>query len=139
MTSLKVYVSRKAHFSAAHRLYHPSLSEAENLALFDKCSNANGHGHNYTVEVTVAGNPDPISGYVIDLKKLKRIIDEHFIQFVDHKNLNTDVPFLQGIIPTAENIVAACWLQIQPHINEGSLYCIRLYETENNFVEYKGE
>jgi 6-pyruvoyltetrahydropterin/6-carboxytetrahydropterin synthase len=136
---MNIYVSRKAHFSAAHRLFNPSLTDEDNLLLFDRCANRNGHGHNYNLEVTVAGTPDPVTGYVIDLKKLKRIIEEHFIQFVDHKNLNTDVPFLLDKIPTAENIVTACWHQLKPHILEGTLYSIRLYETENNFVEYKGE
>jgi len=133
-----MYVTRKANFSAAHRLYNPSLSEEENLAIYDKCSNPNGHGHNYDLEVTVSGEPDPKTGYVIDLKKLKKVIDEHFISKVDHKHLNLDVDFLRNVVPTAENIAIACWNQLAPRIKEGKLYSVRLYESQNNSVEYKG-
>jgi 6-pyruvoyltetrahydropterin/6-carboxytetrahydropterin synthase len=134
-----LYVTRRAHFSAAHRLFNPSFSDRENEAVFDKCASVNGHGHNYYIEVTVAGEPDPRTGYVMDLKKLKAIIDEHVIAHVDHKHLNMDVEFLRGIIPTAENIAVACWNQLEPHILNGHLYAVRLYETEQNFAEYKGE
>jgi 6-pyruvoyltetrahydropterin/6-carboxytetrahydropterin synthase len=133
-----VYVTRRAHFSASHRLFNPKLSDEQNEALFDKCNNPNGHGHNYYVEVTVAGVPSVETGYVIDLKLLKRIVNETFVEKVDHKNLNLDVPFLSGIIPTAENIAMAAWNQIFPHIKNGTLHSIKLFETENNFVEYKG-
>ena len=134
-----MYVTRKANFSAAHRLFNPLLSDQENLDIYDKCSNPNGHGHNYYVEVTVAGEPDPKTGYVIDLKKLKRVIEEHFISKVDHKHLNLDVEFLSNVVPTAENIAIACWNQLAPWIKEGKLYSIRLFESQNNFVEYKGK
>ena len=134
-----IYVTRKAHFSAAHRLFNPSFSDEKNLAVYDKCANPNGHGHNYYLEVTVSGEPDAETGYVIDLKKLKHIIEEHFISKVDHKHLNLDVEFLRGIVPTAENIAVACWNQLSPHIRAGKLYSVRLFETQNNFVEYKGE
>lgn len=134
-----MYVTRKANFSAAHRLFNPLLSDQENLDIYDKCSNPNGHGHNYYVEVTVAGEPDPKTGYVIDLKKLKRVIEEHFISKVDHKHLNLDVDFLKNVVPTAENIAIACWNQIAPWIKEGKLYSVRLYESQNNSVEYKGK
>jgi 6-pyruvoyltetrahydropterin/6-carboxytetrahydropterin synthase len=133
-----MYVTRKANFSAAHRLFNPSLSEQENLDIYDKCANPNGHGHNYYLEVTVAGEPDPKTGYVIDLKKLKRIIEDYFVSKVDHKHLNLDVDFLRSVVPTAENIAIACWNQLAPHIKEGKLYSIRLFESQNNFVEYKG-
>jgi 6-pyruvoyltetrahydropterin/6-carboxytetrahydropterin synthase len=133
-----IYVTRKVHFSAAHRLFNPKFSEKKNFEIFDKCANVNGHGHNYDLEVTVAGDPDPETGYVIDLKELKRIVNEHFISKVDHKHLNLDVDFLKGINPTAENIAIACWNQLSGHIQNGKLYSVRLYETERNFVEYKG-
>ena len=94
-----IYVTRKAHFSAAHRLYNPTFSDERNEATFDKCNNQMGHGHNYTIEVTVAGIPDPLTGYVIDLKKLSAMMDEYIIDKVDHKHLNFDVPELRGIIP----------------------------------------
>ena len=134
-----VYVTRRAHFSASHRLFNPTFSDEKNLEVFDKCANPNGHGHNYYLEVCIAGELNPETGYVIDLKKLKEIVNEYFIEKVDHKNINLDVNFLSGIIPTAENIAIAAWKQIYPHINEGKLYSIKLYETENNFVEYRGE
>lgn len=134
-----VYVTRRASFSASHRLYNPQLSEEENVALFDKCSNPNGHGHNYVLEVSVAGEPGEKSGYVIDLKNLKRIVQREILDNVDHKHLNHDVPFLKGIIPTAENIVRSFWAILQPKITEGTLYSIKLHETENNSVEYRGE
>ncbi|HTR81630.1 MAG TPA: 6-carboxytetrahydropterin synthase, partial [Bacteroidota bacterium] len=104
-----MYVTRKAHFSAAHRLFNPAFSDEKNLEVYDKCANPNGHGHNYNLEITVAGDPDPETGYVIDLKRLKKIIEEYFVSKVDHKHLNYDVDFLKGVIPTAENIAKACW------------------------------
>jgi 6-pyruvoyltetrahydropterin/6-carboxytetrahydropterin synthase len=134
-----VYVTRRSTFSASHRLYNPALSDTENEAIFGNCSNKNGHGHNYTVEVTVVGQPQDRTGYVIDLKKLKEVLRREIIERVDHRNLNLDVGFLQGIIPTAENIVKAFWKVLAPKIKEGKLYSIRLHETENNVVEYRGE
>jgi 6-pyruvoyltetrahydropterin/6-carboxytetrahydropterin synthase len=134
-----IYVTRKAHFSAAHRLYNPTFSDAENDAVFDKCNNPNGHGHNYEIEVTVRGIPDPNTGYVIDLKLLARLIDEEILDRVDHKHLNHDVDFLRGVIPTAENIAIAFWQILEPKIPSGTLHSIRLFESANNFVEYRGE
>jgi len=134
-----MYVTRCTHFSAAHRLYNPTFSHDKNEAIFDKCNNPHGHGHNYTLDVTVKGVPDPETGYVIDLKKLRDIIEEHIIDKVDHKHLNHDVDFLNGIIPTAENISLCFWQILEPFITEGTLHCIKLFESENNFVEYFGE
>lgn len=134
-----VYVTRKAHFSAAHRLYNPTFSNERNDAVFDKCNNPMGHGHNYTVEVTVAGIPDALTGYVIDLKKLAALLDELIIDRVDHKHLNFDVPELRGIIPTAENIAIVFWQILAPKITEGKLHSLKVYESDNNFVEYHGE
>ena len=134
-----VYVTRKAHFSASHRLFNPSWSDAKNNAVFGKCNNPNGHGHNYDIEITVAGEPPADTGMVIDLKKLGDIVEKEIVDRVDHKHLNHDVDFLKGIIPTAENIAKAFWKILQPHIAEGKLYSIKLYESENNFVEYRGE
>jgi 6-pyruvoyltetrahydropterin/6-carboxytetrahydropterin synthase len=134
-----IYVTRKAHFSAAHRLYNPTFSDERNEATFDKCNNPMGHGHNYTIEVTVAGIPDPLTGYVIDLKKLSALIEEHIIEKVDHKHLNFDVPELQGIIPTAENIALVFWQILAPKITDGKLHSIKIFESDNNFVEYLGE
>ena len=133
-----VYVTRKAHFSAAHRLFNPAFTDEQNEAIFDKCNNLHGHGHNYTIEVTVAGNPDPQTGYVIDLKKLSELIEEVILAKVDHKHLNFDVPELEGIIPTAENIALVFWSLLEPHITEGKLQKVRVTESDNNFAEYFG-
>jgi 6-pyruvoyltetrahydropterin/6-carboxytetrahydropterin synthase len=134
-----IYITRLVVFSASHRLYNPSLSEKENDKLFDKCANKNGHGHNYVMEVTVSGEPQDRTGYVVDLKKLKEILKSELVDKVDHKHLNEDVDFLRGIIPTAENIVKVFWNILQPKIPDGKLFSIRLHETENNVVEYRGE
>lgn len=134
-----LYVTRRAHFSASHRLFNPAFSDTKNEAIFDKCNNVNGHGHNYRLEVTVKGMPDPETGYVIDLKVLARIIDEEIIDKVDHKHLNHDVDFLSGIIPTAENLAVAFWRLIEPRIVSGQLFALKLFESDNNFVEYFGE
>jgi 6-pyruvoyltetrahydropterin/6-carboxytetrahydropterin synthase len=133
-----VFVTRKAHFSAAHRLYNPKFTDEQNEAIFDKCNNPRGHGHNYTIEVTVGGEPDPDTGYVIDLKKLADLIDEQILAKFDHKHLNYDVPELQGIIPTAENIALLSWKLLEPHIDHGTLWKVRIAESDNNFAEYQG-
>ncbi len=134
-----VYVTRREVFSASHRLTNPELSDAENDAIYDKCNYKYGHGHNYTLEVVVAGEVNSKTGYVIDLKKLKRIVREKVISKVDHRHFNFDIEFMKGIIPTAENIAIGIWKLLENEINEGKLYSVKLYETENNYVEYKGE
>ncbi|OGU54727.1 MAG: 6-pyruvoyl tetrahydrobiopterin synthase [Ignavibacteria bacterium RBG_13_36_8] len=134
-----IYVTRREVFSASHRLYNKNLSDEENEKIFGKCSNSNGHGHNYTLEVVVAGEVDPLTGYVIDLSKLKKIIKENVTHKLDHKNLNVDVDFLKDIIPSSENITKGIWNQLVGKIPSGRLYSIKLYETENNYVEYRGE
>lgn len=134
-----VIVTRRLNFSAAHRLFNPTFSEEENSKVFDKCNNLNGHGHNYVLDVSVKGTPNPNTGYVIDLKKLKDIVERVVIDVVDHKHLNHDVVFLQGVIPTAENLVKLFWDELKPHILEGELCKLTLYESENNFVEFFGE
>jgi 6-pyruvoyltetrahydropterin/6-carboxytetrahydropterin synthase len=134
-----IFVTRREVFSSSHRLYNPDFPDSENERIFGKCSNPNGHGHNYTLEVVIAGEIDPHTGYVIDLKLLKEIIIENVIQKVDHKNLNMDVDFLKGKIPTSENICMGIWNQLVDKIPSGKLYSIKLYETENNYVEYKGK
>jgi 6-pyruvoyltetrahydropterin/6-carboxytetrahydropterin synthase len=136
-----IYITRREHFNAAHKVYNPEWSEEKNLEVFGKCANPNWHGHNYVMYVTVKGRPDPETGYVIDLKVLSSIIKEHVIEHVDHKNFNLDVPFTKGMLATTENIVVAMWKQLEPFIvKEGCrLHSIKLYETENNYVEYFGE
>jgi len=134
-----IYVTRREVFSASHRLYNDTLTAEENISLYDKCANPYGHGHNFILEITVCGKVDKKSGYVIDLKILKKIINDSIIKKVDHRHLNHEVDFLQGIIPTAENICIAIWNELQNKIPTGKLFSVKLYETENNYVEYKGE
>jgi 6-pyruvoyltetrahydropterin/6-carboxytetrahydropterin synthase len=134
-----IYVTRREVFSASHRLHNQNLSDEENEELFGKCNNLHGHGHNYILEVIVAGEVDPKTGYVVDLKKLKSIIRENVVRKVDHKHLNYDVDFLKDINPTSENIAIGIWRQLENKIPSGRLFSIKLYETENNYVEYRGE
>lgn len=134
-----VYVTRTMRFNAAHRLHNPNKSDEWNRQMYGKCNNPNWHGHNYILNVTVAGEPDPETGYVVDLGELKRIIEERVVSKVDHANLNLDVDFLQGIIPSTENFAVAIWHQIEDVIPSGRLYRIHLQETDNNAVEYRGE
>jgi 6-pyruvoyltetrahydropterin/6-carboxytetrahydropterin synthase len=126
-------------FNAAHRLHNPARSDEWNRETYGKCNNPNGHGHNYVLEVTVEGNPDPDTGYVIDLGVLKGIVSSRVIEVVDHKNLNLDVEFMAGVLPSTENFAVAIWNQIEPHIRGGQLVSVRLRETENNSVEYFGD
>ena len=135
----KVYLTRRETFAAAHRLFKAGLSDEENFKMFGKCSNPNWHGHNYTLEVTVIGEVDSETGFVMDIKKLKELMQEYVISKVDHKNLNVDADFMKGIIPTSENITIAIWNQLADKISGGKLFSVKLYETENNYFEYKGE
>jgi len=134
-----VYITRRETFAAAHRLFKPELSDEENFKMFGKCSNPNWHGHNYTLEVVAAGEVNPETGFVLDIQKLKEVIRENVISKVDHKNLNIDTDFMKGLNPTSENITIAIWDQLKNKIPDGKLYSVKLYETENNFFEYKGE
>ena len=134
-----VYITRRETFAAAHRLFKPELSDEENLKLFGKCSHPNWHGHNYTLEVIVTGEVDTDTGFVMDLKELKEIVRKNVISKVDHKNLNLDTDFMKGKIPTSENIVIAIWNELEDKITKGKLFSVKLYETENNYFEYKGE
>lgn len=134
-----MYITRREVFSASHRLWNPDLTEEQNIELYDKCAGPNGHGHNFILEVTMAGAVQDDSGYVVDLKKLKELIRTEIIAYVDHKHLNHDVDFLQGIIPTSENIVRAIWQKLESKAMRAKLFSIRLHETENNMVEYRGE
>lgn len=127
-----VRVSRREAFNAAHQLCDPTLSDEENERIFGKCANL--HGHNYVLEVVVAGEIDPATGYVLDLKELSEVISRRVIQDVDHRNLNTDVPWLAGRIPTAENLAVAFWERIGSELPEGTLHSLRLWETDKNWV-----
>jgi len=133
-----IYITRKLEFCASHRLYNPEYSDEKNEEVFGLCNNPNGHGHNYVMEVTVCGDVDPETGMVLDLKALKRLVNEEIILKVDHKNLNVDVPFLKNIIPTAENLAIQFWETLESKIENGQLHEIKLYESERNFVIYRG-
>jgi len=135
----KIYLSRRAVFCAGHRLFNPIFSDPQNREVFGKCNNPNGHGHNYVLEVTVRGEPDPRTGMVMNLTDLDRIMSDVVIQKVDHKNLNLDVPEFRNVIPTAENMAIVFWQMLETKLPPGLLYEILLRETENNVVAYRGE
>jgi len=136
-----VYIVRKERFNAAHKLWRNDWSEEKNQEVFGKCSNKNWHGHNFNLFVTVKGAPSEETGFVIDLKRLSQIIKQEVIEHLDHKNLNLDVPFLEGLLPSTENLIIKIWdLLEMPIKKEGGILCkLRLEETENNFVEYFGD
>lgn len=136
-----IYVTRKAHFNASHRLHNPEKPDEWNRKVFGKCNNPNWHGHNYVIEVTVAGKPNPETGFVIDLGELKSIIKNKILDRCDHKNLNLEVPFLKNIIPSTENLVRAFYLELDEEIRDAAsdgskLYSVKLFETERNIAEY---
>jgi 6-pyruvoyltetrahydropterin/6-carboxytetrahydropterin synthase len=135
-----IYVTRRERFSAAHRMFREDWSDHENLAVFGKCSNPNWHGHNYVMFVTVKGVVDSERGFVMNLTDLKRIINEAVIDKIDHKNLNLEVDFMKGKIATTENLVVSVWGVLAPLIKEhgAELHCVKIAETENNFVEFYG-
>jgi 6-pyruvoyltetrahydropterin/6-carboxytetrahydropterin synthase len=137
-SSPQVTITRRLRFNAAHRVHNPALSDEENQRLFGKCNNPNWHGHNYTLDVSVRGPVDPTTGYVLDLGVLADRVEQAVLDKVDHRNFNLDVPFTRGIIPTTENIVLAFWKEIAPLVKPAELVRLRLWETENNFVEYDG-
>ncbi|MBJ6116907.1 6-carboxytetrahydropterin synthase [Pontibacter sp. BT310] len=137
-----IYVSRLEHFNAAHKLHNPNWSMAKNKEVFGPCANANWHGHNYELIVTVKGKPEPDTGFVIDLKKLSTLIRTHIIEKVDHKNLNMDVAFMEGKLASTENLIIEFWNILAPQIEKISnakLHSLKLYETPRNYVEYFGE
>lgn len=136
-----VCIERRERFSAAHQLYNPNWTPEQNERVFGKCANKNFHGHNFNLYVVIKGQIDPDTGFVMNLVDLSRIIKTEIIDQVDHKNLNTDVPFLQGVMASTENLVVAFWDILAPKIAEyhAVLYKLRLEETENNAVEYFGE
>lgn len=132
-------LTRKYEFPASHRLYNPDWSDEENQRVFRQCNNPNGHGHNYELEVTVKGIPDERLGMVVDIYALDQVVKRVLLDKIDHKNLNVDVDFMRGLIPTAENIVAACWKELAPEIpGPAQLARLRLIETRNNIAEYWG-
>ncbi|OLY93612.1 6-pyruvoyltetrahydropterin/6-carboxytetrahydropterin synthase [Cnuella takakiae] len=135
-----VYLTRVEHFNAAHKLYNPAWSREENELVFGKCANEHCHGHNYELYVTVKGKPDSGTGFVMDVKKLSTLIKEHVTDQLDHRNLNVDVPFMEGKLTSTENLAMAIWQQLAPQLPQSvQLHCIKLYETPRIYVEYFGE
>ena len=135
-----IYITRRESFNAAHKLYRPEWSDEHNLEVFGKCSNPNWHGHNYELFITVKGEINPETGFVIDLKDLKTIVRTHITDVLDHKNINLDVDFMKNKMASTEVLAVAIFEQLQPHIQilGAELHSVKLYETENNFVEYFG-
>jgi len=134
-----VYLTRKAEFSAAHYYHNPNFSTRKNRRIFGKCNNRNGHGHNYRLEVTVKGEVDPESGFVVDLKKLKELMNSEVIDALDHRHLNKEIPEFQNCIPTTENVAIAIWNRLQSKLRIAQLHRVRLYETPDLFVDFYGE
>jgi 6-pyruvoyltetrahydropterin/6-carboxytetrahydropterin synthase len=137
----EVFITRKVHFNAAHKMYRPDWSEEKNDSVFGKCANHNWHGHNYELFVTVAGEVNPETGYVLDLKVLTEVVEKEVVEGIDHRNINLDVPFMQGKLASTENLVLGMWEILEPAVSKLGkcrLHSLRLYETERNFVEYFG-
>jgi 6-pyruvoyltetrahydropterin/6-carboxytetrahydropterin synthase len=134
-----VYLTRKAEFSASHYYHNPDLSPEENQRIFGKCNNPNGHGHNYTLEVTVKGAVDPKSGFVVDLKQLKDVMHQEVLDALDHRFLNKEIPDFFKTIPTTENLAIVIWQRLAPKLNAAALHRVRVYETPDLFVDVYGE
>lgn len=134
-----IFLSRKAEFSAAHFYWNDQLSPAENERVFGKCANRNGHGHNYTLEVTVTGEIDPITGFVVDLKLLKEILEREVVGVYDHRHLNHEIPDFKTVVPTPENIAIAAWERLDNKIPGAKLYKVRIYETHDLYADFYGE
>jgi 6-pyruvoyltetrahydropterin/6-carboxytetrahydropterin synthase len=134
-----IFLTRKVEFSSAHYYWIDSWSKDENERVFGKCANRNGHGHNYTLEVTVAGEVDPISGFVVDLKDVKEILEREVVNVYDHRHLNLEVPEFQNALPTTENIAVAIWKRLDGKIPNARLHRIRVYEMDDLFADYYGE
>ena len=133
-----VTITRQVHFNSAHRLWNPTKSQDWNTKQFGLCTNPHWHGHNYVLEVSLRGQPDPDTGCIMDLGDLKHLLNEVIVDKCDHRNLNDEVDFLRGIIPSTENLVIAFWNELAPRIPAGRLHCVKLYETPRNFAEYHG-
>ncbi len=135
-----VYLTRIEKFNAAHKLWVESWSEERNQTVFGKCSNKNWHGHNYILHVTVKGTPDPLTGFIVDVKKLSKVIRDEVIEYLDHSNLNLDVPFIpKEMMPTTENLCMVIWNRLVNNIPSGTLHSVKLFETDSIYAEYLGE
>jgi 6-pyruvoyltetrahydropterin/6-carboxytetrahydropterin synthase len=134
-----IYLTRKCEFSASHYYHNPDFTPEENQRIFGKCANLNGHGHNYTLEVTVKGNVNPVTGFVVDLKQLKDILNGEVVEAMDHRHLNKEVPEFATRIPTTENLAIAIWERLAPKLKVARLHRVRIYEMPDLFVDYYGE
>ena len=134
-----IYLTRKCEFSASHYYHNPQWSDEENRRIFGKCANLHGHGHNYTLEVTVKGDIDPVTGFVVDLKELKEILNREVVEAMDHRHLNKEVSEFASTIPTSENIAIAIWQRLEQKLKVAKLHRVRLYELPDLFVDYYGE
>jgi 6-pyruvoyltetrahydropterin/6-carboxytetrahydropterin synthase len=134
-----IYLTRKAEFSASHYYHNPNFSPEENQRVFGKCSNLNGHGHNYTLEVTVKGEVDERTGFVVDLKQLKDILETEVVAAMDHRHLNKEVPEFATKIPTVENIAVVIWRRLSPKLNKAKLHRVRVYESSDLYADFLGE
>ena len=134
-----VYLTRKCEFSASHHYHNPEFSAEENRRIFGKCNNPNGHGHNYTLEVTVKGSVDPGTGFVVDLKGMKEVMNREVVDAMDHRYLNKEVPEFANLVPTTENIAIAAWKRLQGKLQVAKLHRIRVYETPDLWADYYGE
>ncbi len=132
---MSVYVIRRETFAAGHTLFNPDFSEERNREIFGKCSNPSGHGHNYVIEVTLRGEPNPETGFLFDLSELATVMRKQIVDDVDHRNLNVDVDWLRGVIPTTENLACAFWERLDANLPDGLLYSVRIGETEKNWAE----
>lgn len=135
-----IYITRRERFNAAHRLFRPDFTDEQNLEVFGKCSNPNWHGHNYELFVTVKGEVNQQTGFLINLKELSKLVRELITEKLDHKNINVEVDFMHGKFASTESLAIAIWEQLDAHVKAlgAELHCIRLHESENNFVEYYG-
>lgn len=135
-----IFITRRERFNAAHRLFKPDYTEEQNLEVFGKCSNPNWHGHNYELFVTVKGSVNPETGFLINLKTLGKLINEHVIEKIDHKNINLEVEFMNNKLASTENLAIAIWDELESPLKElnSMLHSVKIYETENNYVEYFG-
>ena len=134
-----IYLTRRCEFSASHYYHNPQWSDEQNRHAFGKCANLNGHGHNYTLEVTVKGDIDPVTGFVVDLKELKDILNREVVDAMDHRHLNKEVPEFASKIPTTENIAIAIWHRLAENLRVAKLHRVRLYEMPDLFVDFYGE
>ena len=135
----RVRVTRHLHFSAGHRLHRAGWDEERNREVFGACSNPAGHGHNYDLEVTVEGEVDPETGFVLDLSRLKALVNEHVVEDIDHTNLNEDVPWMEDVNPTTENLAVRIWNRLEGRLDGAELVSVKLWETDRNMAEYRGE